>query len=201
MNESQMVKIALLASGTGSNAAKIIQHFSNHSIIKVDCLLTNRKDAGVNQVASTNKLDGFYFSDLEFKQGNAPLKLLKRRKIDWLILAGFLKKIPKQIIAAYEKKIINIHPSLLPKYGGKGMYGNRVHQAAIDAGDKLSGISIHFVNQHFDQGEIIFQKSCEIKAEDTAESLAKRVQKLEHQYFPKVVENTILKSIDKKEVI
>jgi len=189
-----MIKIAIFASGQGSNAAKIIQHFSKNKAIVVDCIFTNRKHAGVIEHAYAANIPCFYFENQIFGDGIKPLKVLRERNVDWLVLAGFLKKIPRNILQAFPNKIINLHPSLLPKFGGKGMYGEHVHRAVIAAGEKTSGISIHLVNENFDEGKLIFQKSCPVEPNDTPKDLGKKIQKLEHNYFPQVIESEIMKS-------
>lgn len=196
-----MTKLAIFASGSGTNADQITSYFkSSQSEIEVDCILTNKKEAGVIAVAKKHRVPHFYFSNAFFENGEQVVDFLKDRKINWIILAGFLRKIVPEIIQHFPGRIINIHPSLLPQFGGKGMYGAKVHQAVIDHGEKESGISIHIVNENFDQGKIIFQKKCLLESEETAESLSKKVQLLEHRHFPEVIEKTVLLSRDKKEI-
>ena len=185
-------KIAIFASGAGSNAEKIITHLKNHSSIAVALVVCNKPDAGVLDIASANNIPALLIEKEKFFRGDTYLPELAHYGIDFIVLAGFLWKIPDALIAAYPKKIINIHPALLPKYGGKGMYGMRVHEAVIAAGEKESGITIHYVNEHFDEGETIFQASCPVDIYDTPGSLAKRIHDLEHIHFPEVLEKLIL---------
>ncbi len=187
-----MKKLAIFASGTGSNAKKLIDYFSGNNQISVALLLSNRKDAGALEVAENAGISTVVFTKDEFYNSSKILERLVSEKIDFIVLAGFLLKIPENILKAYENKIINIHPALLPDFGGKGMYGLNVHKAVIESGKKESGISIHFVNEHYDEGKILFQGRCAVLAGDTPESLAARVQELEHTYFAKVVEQAVL---------
>lgn len=188
-----MSKIAIFASGTGSNAARITEYFQlKNDSIEVDCFITNKLEAGIYRHAEAFKLPIFHFDNEQFKQGEKLLSTLKDRGIDWIVLAGFLRKIPNNIINSFEDRIINIHPSLLPKYGGKGMYGSHVHEAVLRNKEQESGITIHLVNEVFDDGEILFQAHCEVSFDDDVQSLSKKVQQLEHKHFPTVVEKTVL---------
>lgn len=190
-----MSKIAIFASGKGSNAAVLIDYF-NHSgsDIQVALLISNRKEAGAISLARSKGLETHFFSNEVIMLATPVLELLKKEKIDWIVLAGFLRKIPTLLIEHYPDRIINIHPSLLPKYGGKGMYGKKVHQAVIAAGEKESGISIHLVNEAYDEGQILKQGKCTIEAGETAESLEAKIRKLEHDLFPVVIESFIKSS-------
>lgn len=189
------LKIALFASGTGTNAAKIIAHLKNHPSIQVSLVVCNKPGAGVIQIASDNGISVLMIEKERFFRGNAYVDEIKHRSgVDFIVLAGFLWKVPLALIQAYPNRIINIHPALLPKYGGKGMYGMHVHEAVINAGEKESGITIHYVNEHFDEGAPIFQARCEVTAEDTPESLAQKIHTLEHQHFPQIVEQVVEKS-------
>ncbi len=188
------IKIALFASGAGTNAEKIITHLKNHSSIQVSLVVCNKPDAGVIQVAASHNVPVLMIEKERFFRGNAYVDEIKHHSgVDFIVLAGFLWKVPTALIAAYPNRIINIHPALLPKYGGKGMYGMHVHKAVIAAGEKESGITIHYVNEHFDEGEHIFQARCAITAEDTPETLAQKIHELEHQYFPQTVEQIVAK--------
>lgn len=188
------IKIALFASGAGTNAAKIIAHLKNHPKIAVALVVCNKPGAGVIQIAAHNQVPVLMIEKERFFRGNAYVDEIKHRGgIDFIVLAGFLWKVPHALIEAFPDRIINIHPALLPKYGGKGMYGMHVHEAVIAAGEKESGITIHYVNEHFDEGEHIFQARCEITANDTPETLAQKIHALEHQYFPEVVEQVVLR--------
>ncbi len=185
--------IAIFASGKGSNAEKIIDYFAYHPTIKVCCVLSNKKDAGVLDMASSKNIYVKPFSKQELENG-AIARFLIEQKVDYIILAGFLLKIPQSLIALFPDKIINIHPSLLPNYGGKGMYGIRVHRAVIENKEKESGITIHLVNEEYDKGSILLQEKCFVAENDTAEDLAKKVQSLEHRFFAPCIEKYILQN-------
>jgi formyltetrahydrofolate-dependent phosphoribosylglycinamide formyltransferase len=187
------VSIAIFASGAGSNAQQIISYFRNSSSIKIAQIICNKPAAGVLSVAEKENISVLKIKKEQFFRGDAYLPQLQQAGIEFIILAGFLWRIPQPLIAAYPKRIINIHPALLPNYGGKGMYGNRVHAAVIEAGDKESGITIHYVDEHYDNGDIIFQERCEVNNDDNPESLAQRIHSLEHEHFPKVIEAIIKK--------
>ncbi|MDP3666012.1 MAG: phosphoribosylglycinamide formyltransferase [Sediminibacterium sp.] len=184
-------QIAVFASGAGSNAEKIILYFKNHPSIKVKLVVCNKPGAGVIRIAQNQGIPVLLIERDPFFRGDSYLPYLKEQGINFIVLAGFLWKIPDALVAAYPKKILNIHPALLPDYGGKGMYGIRVHEAVIAAGVKESGISIHLVDEHFDEGEIIFQAKCTIGENETPQSLAEKVHKLEHRHYPEVVEKWI----------
>ena len=186
------VNLAIFASGAGSNAAKIIQHFQNHPLINIALVVSNKPGAGVIQIAEKNKIPVLLIEKEQFFRGNAYLDELKKNDIHWIILAGFLWKIPAAILETYPGKIINIHPALLPNYGGKGMYGNYVHEAVISSKDKESGITIHYVDEQYDHGATIFQARCPVHDDDTAASLAQRIHQLEHQHYPKVIEEQVI---------
>lgn len=189
-----MKKLAIFASGTGSNAAKIIEYFSEPGKqIKISLIVCNNPNAGVLHIASKNFIPTLIINKELFFSDNAYLPQLKQYEIDYIVLAGFLWKIPNKLIAAYPNKIINIHPALLPKYGGKGMYGDNVHKAVIENKETQSGITIHFVNEQYDEGKIIFQTSCNIDKNDTAETLAKKIHVLEHKHYAEVIEQLISK--------
>ena len=189
-----MKKIAIFASGTGSNAAKIIDYFKNHKSISVSLIVSNKSDAGVLKIAEDSLIRTLILEKEKFFRGNAFTHELKKADIDFIILAGFLWKIPTALIKAFPNSIINIHPALLPKYGGKGMYGHYVHQAVIDNKETESGITIHFVDEHYDHGDIIFQAKCSILENDTAYSLSAKVLQLEHKHYPKVIEQVVLQA-------
>ena len=184
--------IALFASGNGSNAVNLIHFFQNHAQIEVKLLVCNKADAPVVAKAESLGIEVLVFSNEEFESGLTVLQELDYRAIDWIILAGFLRKIPVNIIRGYQNRIMNIHPSLLPKYGGKGMYGRFVHEAVIGAKELKSGISIHLVDEEFDQGEILAQFETELTPTDTSDSLAEKIHSLEHKHFPIIVERTVL---------
>lgn len=192
-NNHTAKRIAIFASGAGSNAEKIIQHFRSHQIIEVALIVCNKQGAGVLQIAADNKIEVLLIEKEKFFRGNGYVDELKSAGIGFIVLAGFLWKIPEVLIGAYRNRIINIHPALLPKYGGKGMYGSKVHEAVIAAGEKESGITIHYVDEHYDNGDVIFQATCPVLSNDTPEALAHRIHQLEHNNFPQVVESCINK--------
>jgi phosphoribosylglycinamide formyltransferase 1 len=185
--------IAVFASGTGTNAANIIQYFSDQQTANVALIISNNQNAGVLKIAEVNNIRSLIIQKEKFFKGDAYIPELKNASINFIVLAGFLWKIPSLIINEYRNKIINIHPALLPKFGGKGMYGNAVHQAVLSAKEKQSGITIHFVDELYDNGKTIFQTTCPVYENDTTETLAKRVHELEYKYFPKVIEELIEK--------
>lgn len=186
-------RIAIFASGSGSNAQKIMEHFKKHTDAEVAIVLTNNPEAYVLQRADNFEIPTHIFEKHEFYQTNVVLDLLKNLNIDIIVLAGFLWLVPDTILANYPKRIINIHPALLPKYGGKGMYGDRVHKEVLANGDEESGISIHYVNEDFDSGEIIYQARYKIEKNDDLEIIKFKGQQLEHQYFPKIIEQVLKK--------
>jgi len=189
-----MKHVAIFASGSGSNAAQLASYFDNHSVIKVSCLVSNRKQAGVFERLSRYKeITPLYIPKDDWNNADVVLGLMQKHEVDYIILAGFLLKIPAYLIQEFPNKIINIHPALLPKYGGKGMYGMHVHEAVKLAKETESGITIHLVNEEFDKGEMVFQASCDVAENDTAEDIASKVQALEHKHFAKEVEKQILK--------
>lgn len=183
-------KIAIFASGTGSNAEKIISSFHNLGDFKVELIVSNRKDAGVLGIAEKNNIHTRLISKNPADEKEL-LAYLKEKQITHLVLAGYLWKVPDAFIRAFPERIINIHPALLPKFGGKGMYGLRVHEAVIKAGETESGITIHYVNEEYDKGEIIFQQKVSVSKDDTAESLSKKIQTLEHNHFPDVIRSVL----------
>lgn len=186
-----MKKIAIFASGSGSNAENIIIASVNCSYMTVDSVFCNVPDAFVLERAKKYHIPTFVFTRNELNDPGKILRQLRERKIDFIVLAGFLWLIPSHIIAAYPARIINIHPALLPLYGGKGMYGMRVHEAVIAAREKKSGITIHYVNEHYDKGNVIFQAYCDIMPSDTPDTLAQKVHALEYEYFPAVIMKTL----------
>ena len=186
-----MPRIAIFASGNGSNAQRIIEYFRGHASISVNLVLTNKPDAFVLTRVEKLGVPAMVFDRSTFYESNRIPELLMKKNIDFLVLAGFLWLIPQNILSSYPGRIINIHPALLPKYGGKGMYGMKVHETVIASGDTESGITIHFVNENYDEGSIIFQAKCAISAQDTLENLAEKIHQLEYRYFPEVIERTI----------
>lgn len=186
-------RIAIFASGSGSNAQKIMEHFKYSEDAEVALVLSNNPDAYVLQRADNFEIPSHIFDRQDFYQTDEVVDLLKRLQIDLVVLAGFLWLVPSNLLITYPNKIINIHPSLLPKHGGKGMYGDRVHKAVLAAGDDEHGITIHFVNEHFDEGEVIYQGRFKVEKGDTLEILKFNGQQLEHIHYPKVIENLIKK--------
>lgn len=191
-------QLAIFASGAGSNAQKIIDHFRNSDRIVIGLVVCNKPGAGVLTIAAKENIPALLIDKEKFFRGNAYTGELKENKIDFIVLAGFLWKVPDALINAYPGKIINIHPALLPNYGGKGMYGNHVHEAVINAQEKESGITIHYVDGHYDNGDIIFQARCPVLESDTPASLADRIHQLEHEHYPKVIEKLLAKSLKEK---
>lgn len=185
-----MKKIAILASGEGTNAENIIRYFSIRKTAEVVVVITNKQQAGVLERAGRLGIPAEIIPAQGFTEGIA-LDTLHRYGADFIVLAGFLLKVPDGILHDYSNRIVNIHPALLPKFGGKGMYGNRVHEAVIAAAEKESGITIHFINEHYDEGSTIFQATCPVTPDDTPETLAARVHALEYEYFPQVIERII----------
>lgn len=185
-----MKKIIILASGSGSNTKNIIEYFKNMPSIEISMVISNKRNAGVFEKIEKYKIPTLYINNESYKK-NHLLVLLENIKPDLIILAGFLLKIPISIINSFKKKIINIHPSLLPLYGGKGMYGSKIHQLVKKNEDKFSGITIHFVNDEYDKGLIIFQKKIKLNISDSVEIISKKVQELEHYHYPRVIENLL----------
>jgi len=187
-----METLGVFASGSGSNAENIIKYFQNKPGIRVSCICTNNPDAFVIQRAKSLHIPLLVFSREDFYHTEKVVNYLNENKITWIVLAGFLWLVPGYLIDRFPNRIINIHPALLPKYGGKGMYGQHVHKAVIDNGETFSGITIHYVNHEYDRGSIIFQAQCLVEADDTPDSLAERVHRLEYEHFPVVIEREVL---------
>lgn len=187
-----MFKVAIFASGSGTNAENIALYFANNPKIKISLIISNKKDAFVLERARKIGIPSYSFSKSEIEDSTLVLDTLKEYKIDFIVLAGFLFKVPQPILDAYPNKIVNIHPALLPKYGGKGMYGDAVHKAVVAAKERKSGITIHYINERYDEGDIIFQASCEVLPDDSPEDVAQKVHKLEYEHFPKIIESVIL---------
>lgn len=190
--ESDIKHIAIFASGAGSNAKKIIEHFVGHPTIKVSLVVCNKKEAGVLQHASNYQVPFLLIDKENFFAGDGYVSHLKDAKIDFIVLAGFLWKIPLALVEAYPNRIINIHPALLPNFGGKGMYGSHVHEAVINSGQVKSGITIHYVDEKYDNGDVIFQVYCNVNENDNASTLAEKIHQLEHKFFPLVVEKCVM---------
>ncbi len=185
-------KIAILASGNGTNAENIIRYFRSRGTAEVSLVLTNRPTAYVLQRAASLGVPAFSFTRDEWADGRPILDVLQAHGVDFVVLAGFLARVPDNVLHAYPGRMVNIHPSLLPKFGGKGMYGDRVHQAVLEAGETESGITIHYTNEHYDEGAVICQYRCPVLPGDTPESLAQRVHTLEYEHYPRVVEELVL---------
>lgn len=186
-----MNRIAIFASGTGSNAEKIIHYFNHHPSTRVALVISNKPGAGVLSIASATGIPTLVIEKDRFLNGDSYVPALQAQGITFIVLAGFLWKMPARLVEAWRGRIINIHPALLPKYGGKGMYGKHVHTAVIAAGEKESGISIHYVDEIYDHGEIILQVSCPVTSADTPELLAEKIHALEHANYPRVIEEVI----------
>ncbi|MCU7551235.1 phosphoribosylglycinamide formyltransferase [Chitinophagaceae bacterium LB-8] len=188
-----MKKIAIFASGAGSNAQKIIEHFhhTNNGTAEVALVVSNKPTAGVLWIAEKENIPTLLIDKERFFKEDGYVPVLLEKKIDFIVLAGFLWKIPQALIDAYRNRIINIHPALLPKYGGKGMYGSFVHEAVVNAKESESGITIHYVDEHYDNGDIIFQAQCPVHPFDTPEMLAERIHALEHKHYPVVIEELL----------
>jgi phosphoribosylglycinamide formyltransferase 1 len=186
-----MRKIAIFASGSGTNAEQIIRYFSTKKKVKVSLILSNKREAYVLIRAAKHKIPSMFFDHDDFYNSGKILDVLLKYKIDLVVLAGFLWLVPENILKKFNNRIINIHPALLPAYGGKGMYGEKVHQRVIENGETESGITIHHVNQHYDAGDIIFQARCMVDKSDTPESLASKIHALEYEHYPRVIEEVI----------
>jgi len=188
--KQEIKHVAIFASGTGSNAQKIIDHFKNSEKIKISLIACNKPGAGVLEIAASENIPVLLIEKQMFRlTGYVPE--LKKQHIEFIVLAGFLWKIPPVLIEAFENKIINIHPALLPAYGGKGMYGSAVHAAVLAAKERQSGITIHFVDEKYDHGKIIFQSTCPVDENDTVESLSKKIHQLEHKFYAEQIEKLL----------
>lgn len=191
-----MRNIAIFASGSGTNAENIIQYFSNNNTAKVTLVLSNNRQAKVLKRAEAHNVRTVFFERREFYVTGKVSRYLALYKIDLIVLAGFLWLVPESIVEHYSGRLINIHPALLPKYGGRGMYGEFVHKAIIENHDAESGITVHYVNKKYDEGDIIFQTRCKVEPSDTPESLAEKVHALEYLHYPKVIEELAVKLPD-----
>lgn len=185
-----MKKLVIFASGSGTNAENIINYFDGHESIQVTSVFTNKATAGVLDRCQRLQIPAFFFNRHAYTQGQL-LKFLVSQQVDLIVLAGFLWKIPENFISAFPNKIINIHPALLPKYGGKGMYGNYVHEAVKGNKESETGITIHFVNENYDEGNIVFQKKVTLSKKDTVETIAEKVHTLEYEHYPKIIEQLL----------
>lgn len=191
--KNSITRLAIFASGAGSNADKILSHFKNSTAIAVELIICNKKEAGIYKVAEKYNVPSVHISKKQFTETNIAVDTLIQYNIDVVILAGFLLQIPPALVEAFPNRIINIHPALLPNYSGKGMYGHFVHEAVIENKEKESGITIHLVDEQYDHGAHLFQAKCTIAPEDTAETLATKIHTLEHAHFPTVIEEFISK--------
>jgi phosphoribosylglycinamide formyltransferase 1 len=187
----EKINLAIFASGAGSNAREIINRFSSHKTIHVALVVCNKPGAGVLEVAKEAGIESLLIKKDRFIHGDAYLPELQAKNIGFIVLAGFLWKVPDVLIDAFPRKIINIHPALLPAYGGKGMYGAAVHKAVTDAAEKESGITVHYVDGHYDNGDIIFQARCRLSPVETPASLAEKIHRLEHKHYPDVIEKLL----------
>ncbi|MEY3059404.1 MAG: hypothetical protein RL000_756 [Bacteroidota bacterium] len=190
----RQAKLAIFASGKGSNAEKIIQHFINHNNIHISLIVSNKQQAGVLDIAQRNKIPTMLLDKKKFMETDEYVQYIINQGITHIILAGFLLKVPDNLINSYNNKIVNIHPALLPAYGGKGMYGEHVHQAVIQAGEKESGITIHLVDEEYDHGKTLFQAKVVVDPNETSTSLAEKIHKLEHEHYPSVIEKWVLRT-------
>ncbi|WP_128547981.1 phosphoribosylglycinamide formyltransferase [Larkinella soli] len=186
-----MKRIALFASGSGSNAEKIAEYFADRPEVEISLILTNNPKAGVIERARRLHIPVLVFDRTTFYGSERIVRLLRKQEIDLVVLAGFMWLIPEALVRAFPNRMLNIHPALLPKYGGKGMYGHFVHEAVVSAGEAESGITIHFVNERYDEGAVVFQTACPLDPTDTPEDVARKVQVLEHRYFPEIVEKVL----------
>lgn len=186
-----MKNIAIFASGEGTNAQRIIDYFKSSDHIKIALIVSNKPTANVLNRAKKENIPTRVISRADFYESDTTIKALQATHIDFIVLAGFLWMIPKNLIQAFPNKMVNIHPALLPKFGGKGMYGMHVHTAVVNAGETETGISIHYINEQYDEGEIIAQHRCTISKEDTPETVAAKIHELEYEFFPKAIEKII----------
>ena len=187
-------RIAIFASGSGSNAENISEYFAHNEKIEVSLIISNKADAFVLERAKKLGIPASVITNKQMQEAESVLSLLKKQAIDFIVLAGYLLKVPAYLIEAYPQAIVNIHPALLPKFGGKGMYGDHVHQAVVNAGETESGITIHYVNENYDEGATIFQAKCPVLPEDTFEDVAKKVHALEYAHFPHIIDEVISRS-------
>ena len=187
------ISLAILASGSGSNAENIYNYFAQRTDIQISIIISNKADAYVHKRAERLGIPSITMSKSELSDSETVLDVLKQFQVDFVVLAGYLLRIPDGLVKAFPNRILNIHPALLPKFGGKGMYGDRVHQAVVESGDKESGITIHYVNENYDEGAIVFQAKCPVLDGDTPDAVASKVHALEYQYFPSVIGQVLQK--------
>ena len=191
IKDFNMKNIAIFASGSGTNAENIIRYFSDSSSVRIKVVLSNKSDAGVHERVKNQSIPSFAFTNAEFKEGIVVLKKMEEFNVDFIVLAGFMVMVSPVIIKMYYNSIINIHPALLPKYGGKGMYGHYVHEAVMAARETRTGITIHYVNEHYDEGAVIFQAECPVLPSDTVEDIEKKVHELEYKHYPHVIKELL----------
>lgn len=185
------IRLAILGSGNGTNAQQISEYFAQRDDVEVACIIYNKREAYIAQRARHLGIEAQYFGRDDFYNSTAVLDYLRQKQADWVILAGFLWLVPEAMLKAYPNRIINIHPALLPKYGGKGMYGHHVHEAVIAHGERESGITIHIVDHRYDCGTTLFQARCQVNPDDTPDTLAAKIHLLEKEHFPRVIDETI----------
>ena len=196
-NRENMRNIAIFASGNGTNAENIAEYFSKNEKIKVALIVSNRANAGVHERARRLGIPSLTLPKADFIAGEPVLQVLREYRIDFVVLAGFMCLVSEPLLRAFPNRIVNIHPALLPKFGGKGMFGHHVHEAVVAAGEKESGITIHYINEQYDEGQIVFQASCPLIPEDTPDTVAAKVHALEYRYYPQVIEQIIGKIEEK----
>lgn len=192
-----MWNVTIFASGSGSNAENIFNYFKDSKLVRIGLLITDNPKAFVIERCRRHSVPCLVLSKRLIDDTDFMLGVLRDFRTNFVVLSGYIKLIPDYIVAAFDQRIVNIHPSLLPKHGGKGMYGSRVHQSVLDSGDKESGITIHFIDNDYDRGSVIFQAKCPVLPDDTADTLAQRVHALEYEHYPKVIEDTIIKVLGK----
>ena len=185
------IRLAILGSGNGTNAQQISEYFAGRTDVEVACIIYNKRDAYIAERARNLGIESHFFGKADFYDNGAVLKYLADKQVDWVILAGFLWLVPQPMLHAYPGRIINIHPALLPNYGGKGMYGHHVHEAVVANHEKESGITIHIVDEHYDRGTTLFQARCSVTPDDTPDTLAAKIHLLEKEHFPRVIDETI----------
>lgn len=185
-------RMAIFASGGGSNARKIMEYFKDSTVAEVALVVSNKKNAGVLDIAREHEIPTKLIERQSFYDSTELLEELSKRDIQFIVLAGFLWLVPAYLVRSFQGRILNIHPALLPKYGGKGMYGHHVHEAVKAAGELESGPTIHFVNEYYDEGDVVFQAKCTVSPDDTAEDIAQKVLALEHTHYPRIIEQVIL---------
>lgn len=187
------IRLAILASGSGSNAENICHYFTPEKKVEIPIIISNKADAYVHKRAEKLGIPSMTLSKSDLGDSVKLLSVLREYRIDFIVLAGYLLCVPKEVVEAFPNRIVNIHPALLPKFGGKGMYGERVHEAVVEAGEKESGITIHYVNEHYDEGNIVFQAKCPVLPDDTPDTVASKVHALEYQHFPSVIDQILKK--------